>query len=405
MVDITTELKDIAEEILSGNTSLTEGEANAPKKGAGAAEKAETVPGERQDLGPAVVSPDAKSDPGKETSKKSKKSKDLPTKGKPSDASAKIDKMEEEVEEETKDETTIVAESEDDETVVKKSEVEEAMVEVPLYKAYCPEDEDDEEGEDEEEEEVDEEAILKRISDIDVSEDVDALTKGEDLSEEFKTKTATIFEAAVKTKLRTEISHIIERYESVYSSKLEGSRNEMVSKIDSYLSYVVEEWMKKNEMIAEHKMKAEISESFITGLKALFEQHNITIPSEQFDVLDEAAKKADELENKLNEEIEKNVTLNQKINEHVRHEVLIDVSSDLADTEVEKFVGLVESVEYESEESFREKITTLKESYFPKASSNNETVAAVNNDASDEDVSDSMAAYMSAISKFEKRSK
>ena len=164
------------------------------------------------------------------------------------------------------------------------------------------------------------------------------------------------------------------------------------------MNYVVEEWMKQNEVAIEHKLKTEITENFITGLKGLFEEHNIAIPDEQFDILDAAAKQADEMEAKLNEQTEKNVELTQRIGELEQQEILVDVASDLADTEVEKFVGLAESVSYEGSEDYRGKLNTIKESYFQRTVKEDEEEAApIYNENGD--VSDRMAAYMSAISK------
>jgi hypothetical protein len=237
---------------------------------------------------------------------------------------------------------------------------------------------------------------------MDLSDDVNALTEGGELSEEFKKKAATIFEAAVRAKLRAEMEHLDEKYTAKFESELEEAKNEMAEQVDSYLNYVVEEWMNKNEMAVEHKMKAEIAEKFITGLKTLFDENNIAIPDEQFDMLDAAAEKVDELEGKLNEQIEKNIELSEENGELKRHEILLDVASDLADTEVEKFAGLVENIAYESEEDFREKVNTIKESYFPKAqtTNNDETAAPVNEGSVQEvDVPETMAAYMSAISR------
>ena len=370
MTDINTELEAIAAEEFADDTQLAEVAADAPKKGAAPPMPPEKLPGEVQDLGPAVVSPDAATDPGKEASKKAKQSAALPRKGKPSAASAKAvgdgsGPMKSGAREE-------VEEDEELEAIAETPEVEE------------------------------EETIEDRVSAMDLSDDVNALTEGGELSEEFKKKAATIFEAAVRAKLRAEMEHLDEKYTAKFESELEEAKNEMAEQVDSYLNYVVEEWMNKNEMAVEHKMKAEIAEKFITGLKTLFDENNIAIPDEQFDMLDAAAETVDELQGKLNEQIEKNIELSEENGELKRHEILLDVASDLADTEVEKFAGLVESIAYESEEDFREKVNTIKESYFPKAqTSNNDDTAAPVNEGSVEvdDVPETMAAYMSAISR------
>jgi hypothetical protein len=369
MTDINTELEAIAVEEFTDDTQLAEVAADAPKKNAAPPMPPEKLPGEVQDMGPAVVSPDAATDPGKEASKKASQSKALPRKGKPSAASPKP-----------------MGDGSGDMKVGAREEVEddeelEAIAETP---------------------EVEEETIEDRVSAMDLSDDVNALTEGGELSEEFKKKAATIFEAAVRAKLRAEMEHLDEKYTAKFESELEEAKNEMAEQVDSYLNYVVEEWMNKNEMAVEHKMKAEIAEKFITGLKTLFDENNIAIPDEQFDMLDAAAEKVDELEGKLNEQIEKNIELSEENGELKRHEILLDVASDLADTEVEKFAGLVENIAYESEEDFREKVNTIKESYFPKAqtTNNDETAAPVNEGSVQEvDVPETMAAYMSAISR------
>ena len=240
---------------------------------------------------------------------------------------------------------------------------------------------------------------------MDLSDDVNALTEGGELSEEFKKKAATIFEAAVRAKLRSELEHLDETYTAKFNSEIEEAKNDMAEKVDDYLNYVVEEWMRKNEVPVAHRMKAEIAEGFITGLKTLFEDHNISVPDEQFDMLDAAAEKVDELESKLNEALETNIGLSKDNDELKRHEILLDVASDLADTEVEKFAGLAENINYENEADFREKVETIKESYFPKAqtSNNDDTAAPVNEGGTpsleEGDVPQTMAAYMSAISR------
>ena len=180
------------------------------------------------------------------------------------------------------------------------------------------------------------------------------------------------------------------------------AKDELSDKVDNYLTYVVEEWIKKNEVALEHRLKSEIAESFISDLRGLFEKHDINVPDDQFDLLDAAASKADNMEEKLNEELQKNVEMTKRINELEQHEILLDVASDLADTEVEKFSELAESVEYENADDYRLKLETIKDSYFPKAMINEEVEAAPNY----EDVemsSGKMAAYMTAIGKIEKR--
>ena len=377
MTDINAELEAIAAESFADDTQLDEVAADAPMKGAGAAMPAEKLPGEVQDMGPAVVSPDAKTDPGVAAEKKAKQAKKPGRDGKglPSAASPKAQgdgngpmKSNEEIEE---DETT------------------EVITEVPEEELVYVEDE----------------TIEERVSAMDLSDDVNALTEGGELSEEFKKKAATIFEAAVRAKLRSELEHLDEKFTAKFNSEIEEAKNDMAEKVDDYLNYVVEEWMRKNEVPVAHRMKAEIAEGFITGLKTLFEDHNISVPDEQFDMLDAAAEKVDELESKLNEALETNIGLSKDNDELKRHEILLDVASDLADTEVEKFAGLAENINYENEADFREKVETIKESYFPKAqtSNNDDTAAPVNEGGTpsleEGDVPQTMAAYMSAISR------
>jgi len=244
--------------------------------------------------------------------------------------------------------------------------------------------------------------VDERVAAMDLSDDVKALTGGEGLSEEFKQKAATIFEAAVKAKIRTELERLEEEYGQAFNQSMEEAKAELTDKVDNYLSYIVNEWMQKNEVALEHQLKSEIAESFISDLRGLFEKHDISVPDDQFDLLDAAASKADELEGKLNETIEKNIEMTKRINELEQHEILVDVASDLADTEVEKFAELAENVEFESADDYRTKLETIKDSYFPKVQIT-EDVEAAPTDEDYEDVSHSMAAYMSAIGKTEKR--
>ena len=260
------------------------------------------------------------------------------------------------------------------------------------------------EGEHEEENEVDEvkkEAIEKRVKEVDVAEHVEALVNGEgDLSEEFKRKAATVFEAAVKSKIRTEIERLENEYEEKLKEGVESATEEMTDKVDTYLNYVTEEWMKENELAIERGLKGEIAEDFISGLKQLFEDHYIDIPDEKYDVLEAQSEKISELESKLSETIERNVSLKNNNASLVKEQVISEVSEDLADTEIEKFKSLIDDVDYADEDSFREKLGTLKESYFPKTpiSESTETVDDVETGtAQDIDLTPSMDAYMSAI--------
>jgi hypothetical protein len=246
------------------------------------------------------------------------------------------------------------------------------------------------------------ETVDERVAAMDLSDDVKALTGGEGLSEEFKQKAATIFEAAVKAKIRSELERLEEEYAEAFDKSMTEAKDELSDKVDNYLTYVVEEWIKKNEVALEHRLKSEIAESFISDLRGLFEKHDINVPDDQFDLLDAAASKADNMEEKLNEELQKNVEMTKRINELEQHEILLDVASDLADTEVEKFAELAETVEYESADNYRTKLETIKDSYFPKVQVTEDAQAAPSED-NFVDVNNTMAAYMTAIGKGEAR--
>jgi hypothetical protein len=241
-----------------------------------------------------------------------------------------------------------------------------------------------------------------KVKDMDMKEDVAALTDGEELSEEFKAKAATIFESAVKAKLVEEIEKLEGEYETKVAEKVEETKEEIVEKVDAYLNYVVESWMKDNELAIEKGLKSEITEDFIGGMKKLFETHYIDLPDSKFDVVEDQAAQIVKLKEDMNKTLEANVELNQKIGEFARDEIINDVSSDLAETEKEKLKGLAESIEYVDAADYRGKVETLKNSYFPaqKASdTESNEVAATENMTSDVDLSESMAAYTAAISK------
>ncbi len=249
--------------------------------------------------------------------------------------------------------------------------------------------------------------IEEKIKTINVKEDVDALVEGEDLSEDFKDKAATIFEAAVKSKTREEIARLYQVTVDEFDAKLEEAKEDMTDKVDTYLNYVVEEWTKENELAIERGLKGEIAEDFISGLKQLFEDHYIDVPDEKYDVLGAQSDKIAELEEKVNEVLEQNIALKDKNGSLVREHVVAEVSEDLTDTEVEKFQTLVQDVDFSDEESFRAKLDTIKENYFPKVREEESTEQVIDNDhdsaAQDISVSDSMAQYMTAITKTKAR--
>ena len=242
-----------------------------------------------------------------------------------------------------------------------------------------------------------------KVKDMDMKEDVAALTDGEDLSEEFKQKASTIFEAAVKAKLVEEIEKLEGEYETKVAEKVEETKSEIVEKVDAYLNYVVEEWMKENELAIEKGLRNEITEDFIGGLKSLFESHYINVPQEKYDVIESQAAEIEKLKEDINKSMEKNIELNQKIAESTREDIIKDVSSDLAATEVDKLKGLAESIEYKDAESFRKSVETLKNSYYPKAkASDTESNEVAEQNAGSGNLSESMAAYTAAISKSKK---
>ena len=235
---------------------------------------------------------------------------------------------------------------------------------------------------------------------IDVSADVDALVKDEDLSEEFKSKAATIFEAAVNSKVKEAKKKMMAGYEEKLKEESEKAKGELVEKVDSYLAYVVEEWMKENELALERGIKGEIAEDFISGLKKLFEEHYINVPDEKYDVLEDQASKIDSLQTKLDEEINKNVELSKANSQATKAQIVAEMGEDLADTAKEKYNKLAEEVEYSNENDFRAKVKTIKESYFGKkeVSSDIDDVA-VGESTENVDLSKSMAAYTAAITK------
>jgi len=247
--------------------------------------------------------------------------------------------------------------------------------------------------------------IEEKIKNISVKEDVDALVEGEELSEEFKEKAARIFEAAVKSKIRSEVGRIVEETQSEKDQEIETFVEEMTERVDNYLNYVVDEWTKENELAIERGLKGEIAEDFISGLKQLFEDHYIDVPDEKYDVLEAQSEKISELEEKLNEAIQKNVKFKTSNNELVREQVILEVADDLADTESEKFKSLTQDVEFVDEDSFREKLDTLKENYFPRINKSSDITIDYEDGgtAQDIDTTGAMKSYMSAISRNKAR--
>ena len=377
---------------------------DAPMKSAAPADKIDTSKSDYEDTGKAVVDPEQKDSPAKKVASKAKEiGGDVAQKGE-----GKPDKMAKIKEDANGDES-----DEDEAPVEEMPKTKDAMINAMYEKmkgmkagelkaAYgnirmamdAPDEEESEEDK------AKSEAVEARLKSIDVAEHVEALLNGEgDLSEEFKTKAATVFEAAVKSKVRSEVERMEEEYKTELEEDINATKEELTEKVDTYLNYVVEEWMKENELAVERGLKGEIAEDFISGLKQLFEDHYVDVPDEKYDVLEAQSEKISELEGKINEMMEASITLKSNNAELVKEQVMSEVSSDLAETEIEKFKSLIEDVDYSNEASYREKLSTLKESYFPKSVTVvTETIDDVQTgQAQDVDSSGSMAAYMSAI--------
>jgi len=263
----------------------------------------------------------------------------------------------------------------------------------------------------EEVEEVTEEEVTEEEGDevveeqYDIEEDVNALIEGEELSEEFKEKAKTIFEAAIISRVNQVKESLEAQYEERLTEEVQEIAETLSERVDSYLEYVADEWFQENALAIEGGLKEELTESFMTGLKGLFEEHYVSIPEDKYDVLESMVEKLDEMETKLNEQIEKNVSLNKRLAESVADGIFDEISEGLAATQKEKLASLAESVEFESEEEYREKLETLRESYFPSrtvsSSAKTETLSE-GVDSSPEYVSGSMANYLKTLSSFSK---
>ena len=262
-----------------------------------------------------------------------------------------------------------------------------------------------------EEESSEEEEVVaeEQIEDsIDVEEDLTALLEGEELSEEFQNKARTIFEAAIKTKISEVKSELQEQYEKTIVEEVASVKAELAERVDAYLEYVSDEWMSENKLAVEAGLKTEMTDSFLTGMKSLFEDHYVTIPEEKYDVLNSMVEKLDEMEGKLNEQINKNVALNKRLAESTSDVILADVSEGLAVTQKDKLATLAENVEFDGEDNYREKLVTLRNSYFP-ANPGTPTTKTENLSEGAETghqqpaVTGSMESYLKAISRSVKK--
>ena len=271
----------------------------------------------------------------------------------------------------------------------------------PMKKMAKEESEVDEEEVLEEEEATTEEVVAEE--EYDIEEDVNALLGGEELSEEFREKAKVVFEAALNSK----VAEIQEALETQYGQALDEARQELkgelTERVDSYLEYVAQEWMTENELAIEHGLKTEMTESFLSGMKGLFEEHYVTIPEDKYDVLESMVEKLDEMETKLNEQIDTNITLNKRLAESTQDVILDQISEGLAATQKEKLASLAESVEFESENEYREKLETLKESYFsrtPATKSEAPQTLSEGVDTTDAPVTGGMDQYLKAMGAF-----
>ena len=430
MSEIEKTIEELEAEVLS---ELEEANgADAPKKGAASAEPAlkasdassVTPGGEVQDMGPAVTHPSDKSGPGTQAGKKAKeasgdaaqKSEGKPDSGDtPNDGKKKVakplaagDQVEMEDDQEVIAEKEEVKEMDKMEMIKAMKDMETEMKDMPMemvkatydkMKEMMAKTEETSEA-DKEKEALQKEAVEQRIKTIDVTEHVEALMSGEgDLTDEFKKKAATVFESAVKSKVRDEVTRLQENYDNEIAEGIKSNKSELTEKVDTYMNYVVEEWMKENELAVERGLKGEIAEDFIAGLKQLFEDHYVDIPDDKYDVLQAQSDKIAELEEKVNKTLDESIEYKKSNDDLTRNKVISEMSSDLADTEIEKFKGLTEDVDFGNEEDFKGKLETLKESYFPKTIK--ETTENIDNvetgPAQDIDLSDSMAAYSKAI--------
>jgi len=292
----------------------------------------------------------------------------------------------------------------------KAMKAEETEVEEEVIEEETEEEEDLEIGEegDEEDEDTTEEEVVEE--DFDIEEDVNALLEGEELSEEFQEKARTIFEAAIKSKVAEIKESLQESYAAALVEELDAIKSQLTERVDSYLEYVADEWFQENALAVEHGLKTEMTESFLVGMKSLFEDHYVSIPEDRYDVIESMVDKLDEMEAKLNEQIERNVALNRRLAESVADVIFADVAEGLALSQKDKLASLAENVEFESEADYREKLVTLRESYFPSNAgtqrSTSETISEetkTEQQTLTESMSPVMAAYLETLSRASKK--
>jgi hypothetical protein len=261
-----------------------------------------------------------------------------------------------------------------------------------------------------EEETTDEEVVAEEeevVAEYDIEEDINALLQGEELSEEFEEKARTIFEAAIKAKSTEIQEELTAQYEQALQEEVATIKEELTDRVDAYLEYVAEEWMTENQLAVEQGLKTEMTESFLTGIRSLFEDHYVSIPEEKYDVLNSMVEKLDEMEDKLNEQIERNIALKQRLAESVADVIFSEVCEGLALSQKEKLASLAENVEFDSEDTYREKLVTLRNSYFPANSGtqrdNSENISESADATSPVQVSGLMESYLTTLTRVAKK--
>ena len=314
--------------------------------------------------------------------------KNVVTKG--SKSAEAMQKMKEAIEALEEDEELIESSKKDEESEDEESEEEES----------------EDEGTDDDDKEEDKKKKKKKVEEsINIEEDVDALLAGEDLSEEFREKAKLIFETAINAKISEIYESLEEHYETKLLEEVDSMKGQLVERVDAYLEYVADEWLHENALVVEQGLKTEMTESFLQGMKGLFEDHYVTIPDDKYDVLESMVDKLDEMETKLNEQIERNVALNQRLAESVADVIFSDITEGLATSQKDKLSSLAENVEFDSEANYREKLVTLRESYFPRNTSAqrdySETLSEETN--YNEPVSGVMGSYLQTLSRVSKK--
>ena len=317
-------------------------------------------------------------------------------------AAEAMQKMKEELEDD--EDELLESAKEDEEEDEEDDEEEEENHTKKSKKSRAPrKDSEDEDSEDEE----DPKAVKETFAQVEeqIEEDVNALLEGEDLSEEFRDKAKLIFETAINSKISEIYESLQNSYESDLIEEVNEIKKQIVERVDAYLEYVADEWLQENALVVEQGLKTEMTESFLQGMKSLFEDHYVSIPEEKYDVLESMVDKLDNMEGKLNEQIQRNVALNQRLTESVADVIFSQISEGLATSQKDKFASLTENVEFESETNYREKLVTLRESYFPKYASNQRDHSELLSEEMNYDgpVSGTMESYLQTLSRVSRK--